>query len=135
MRNNAYIQKKASFCLYIIPPSGCPEIFPGRRQSTPIYTVIPNVSRFFYTLKSDMDLSTTQTIPVGEFVDDNGITCYNFPFMGKNAYGNLYINGIMQQGSLYEIQTNALVIKKTGDLILSGTTIIIETVKLEVWQA
>ncbi len=45
-----------------------------------------------------------------EYTNDNGEPVSEFPNLGQNGYSNLYINGIMQESSLYNVSSGALTI-------------------------
>jgi len=54
-----------------------------------------------------------------------------FEGIGSNGYTNLFINGILQEGSLYRINEQLLTLFLNGDTILARTPIIIENVAFE----
>jgi hypothetical protein len=94
--------------------------------------IIPTVQRFFFIASSDITLTIPQTIPANQFTNDNGDIVTSFPNLDQSSYSNLYINGILQQGSLYLVSTSGLTLQPTGDIIFSGTPIIIETVQFSI---
>jgi hypothetical protein len=91
--------------------------------------IIPTVNRFFFIPTTDLHLNNPQTIPANQFINDSGNPVTSFPDLDHSSYLNLYINGILQEGGLYRLSTDALTIAPTGDSIYAGTSIIIETVQ------
>jgi hypothetical protein len=47
-----------------------------------------------------------------------------------NGYSNLFINGMLQEASLYTLNTTGLAIESTGDTILERTPLAVEIVQL-----
>ncbi|WP_147534298.1 DUF4183 domain-containing protein [Bacillus marasmi] len=90
--------------------------------------ITPAVKRFFYICEEDIDLSVKQLIPANNFTNDQGILVTGFPYKKPNGYNNLFINGLMQQGSIYSISTKGLTINAVSGTIFAGTPIIIEMV-------
>lgn len=90
--------------------------------------ITPVVKRFFFICDEDIDLSVKQLIPANKFTNDQGMSVTGFPFKKPNGYSNLFINGLMQQGSIYSITTKGLTINDVGGTIFVGTPIIIEMV-------
>ncbi|QMV40793.1 DUF4183 domain-containing protein [Cohnella cholangitidis] len=90
--------------------------------------VIPAVRRYFYVADSDIPMNRSRTFTADQFVDDAGDRALRFTLNGQNGYCNLYINAVMQEGQLYSLAPDALTIKPTGQLIRTGTPIILESV-------
>lgn len=92
----------------------------------PSIIILPAAQRFFYKMTSDAE--SQLTIPADDFTNDEGAFITAFAGNGPNSYSNLYINGILQAGSLYMINENNLNISLDNQTIYSGTPIILETV-------
>ncbi|MEZ2661219.1 DUF4183 domain-containing protein [Aneurinibacillus aneurinilyticus] len=69
-------------------------------------------------------------MPATEFTDDSGVPASEFTNFGQSSYSNLYINGILQEGSVYSVNPIALAINPNGSTIFAGEPIILEIVKL-----
>nr|WP_267893114.1 DUF4183 domain-containing protein [Brevibacillus laterosporus] len=67
-----------------------------------------------------------------QFTNDLGNLSTGFIGLGQNSYNNLYINGILQEGSLYVVNPNALIINPKGSTIFLGSPIIVEIVHFTV---
>lgn len=91
--------------------------------------VVPEAARFFYVPGSDIVLTSSVTIPSAQFTDDNGAAASEFPKMGLANYSNLFINGMIQESSLYNISSTGLTISATRDTIYAGTPIALEIVQ------
>nr|WP_150960368.1 DUF4183 domain-containing protein [Aneurinibacillus sp. XH2] len=91
--------------------------------------VVPEAARFFYVPSSDIVLTSSVTIPSAQFTDDNGAAASEFPKMGLANYSNLFINGMIQESSLYNISSTGLTISATRDTIYAGTPIALEIVQ------
>ncbi|WP_152968245.1 DUF4183 domain-containing protein, partial [Aneurinibacillus migulanus] len=70
-----------------------------------------------------------QVILATEFTGDSGGPISEFTNLGQNSYSNLYINGILQEGSIYSVNPNALTINLNGSTIFAGEPIILEIVQ------
>jgi hypothetical protein len=90
-------------------------------------SIIPTVNRYFYIPASNINLTTGATIPSKLFYKDNGNPTTEFIIFSPNGYVNLYINGVMQNGGLYSLNANSLIINPTAGTIRAGTSIIIES--------
>ncbi|MGG2990832.1 DUF4183 domain-containing protein, partial [Paenibacillus macerans] len=90
--------------------------------------VTPTVFRYFYFPPAN--LQGDVTVPASEFTDDQGNPPAAFSGLGSESYANLYINGVMQEGSLYTLSPQALTLLLGQDMILAGTPIIIEIVQI-----
>ncbi|MET3207426.1 UNVERIFIED_CONTAM: hypothetical protein ABIC26_000360 [Paenibacillus sp. PvR008] len=86
--------------------------------------VVPEVQRYFYF--ADSDLTGTVQIPIFQFTNDDGKMVSQLPKLGANSYTNLYINGLLQERSLYQISSNALIIELDGASVIAGTPFIFE---------
>lgn len=91
-------------------------------------SIIPTVKRYFYIPKCDIHLKCGSNIPVNLFINDSGDQTTKFTIFNPNGYVNLYINGVMQEGNLYEVHTKSLTINPTNSTIFACTPIIIESV-------
>jgi hypothetical protein len=99
-----------------------------KKVVTEINCIIPTVKRYFYIPKCDLHLKYGSNISVNLFINDSGDPTAKFTIFSPNGYVNLYINGVMQEGNLYEVHTNYLTIIPTDSTISAGTPIIIESV-------
>ncbi|MNI37950.1 hypothetical protein D3C73_920680 [compost metagenome] len=90
-------------------------------------TIIPKVHQYFYFAPSD--ISSTVDIPANQFSDDNGDSVIEFDAIGANCYTSLYINGVLQEGSLYSINEQSSTLYLDGDTVLAGTPIIFQNVE------
>lgn len=105
---------------YIIPP---PPIAP-----IPITgTIIPSVSRYFYIVTDDIDLTNGFIISANNFYDDNGNFVNDIVVHNPNGYINLFINGVMQEGGIFSVNPSALVLNPNNGTIYKGTPIILES--------
>jgi len=91
-------------------------------------TVIPRSFRFFYSTPTSV--TGTVAIPVTQFTNDTGEAINQFIGMEANSIHNLYINGMMQEGRLFTINRNSLVLQLNEDTILAGTPIILEIIQI-----
>ncbi|WP_412674832.1 DUF4183 domain-containing protein [Aneurinibacillus thermoaerophilus] len=107
-------------------PQGLPGL-QGPPGSPGSVAIIPTVQRYFYITNSD--IQAPEVISATQFTNDNGGPISEFTNLGQNSYSNLYINGILQEGSLYSVSTSALTINPDGSTIFSGTSIILEIVQ------
>jgi hypothetical protein len=92
-------------------------------------TIIPSVDRFFYIPVSDLVLSVPTTIPANLFTDDDGNSVTLFPSVATNGYNSLFINGILQEGSTYSVNPNALIFYPQGNMIYAGSPIILNIIQ------
>ncbi|MGO4275751.1 DUF4183 domain-containing protein, partial [Paenibacillus sp. TAF58] len=91
----------------------------------PEVNIIPTVSRFFYFPISDLVLFAPVTIPANLFTDDDGISIISFPILGINSCNCLFINGILQEGSIYSLNPIALTFSPQDNIIYAGSPIIL----------
>ncbi|MBO0602624.1 DUF4183 domain-containing protein [Sporosarcina sp. E16_3] len=90
-------------------------------------SIIPTVNRYFYIPVSTIDLTNGATIPSNLFYNDDGGLTTEFMIFCPNGHVNLYINGVMQQGGMYRVNTNSLIINPTASKISASTPIVIES--------
>ncbi|QOS82552.1 DUF4183 domain-containing protein [Paenibacillus sp. JNUCC31] len=102
----------------------------GPPGSVPGIEIIPTVNRYFYFPETDLDLSDSVTIPVGEFVNDEGGSAIEFAGLGLTSFSNLYINGIVQPGNSYDVSVDMLFFPSQSGVLFAGTPIIVETIQL-----
>lgn len=95
----------------------------------PSILVLPSVQRFFYKADSDIELDPPLVITADQFTDDDGETPESLTDSGPNSYNSLYINGMIQEGRIYEVSSQALTIHSPGDYIYAGTPIILEVLR------
>ncbi|MUG47559.1 DUF4183 domain-containing protein [Paenibacillus woosongensis] len=103
-----------------------PQGLQGTPGEVPGITILPSDFRYFYFPPEE--LTGTVRIPAAWFTDDNGSLASEFQGMGMNGYSNLYINGVMQERSLYRLTTADLTLILEGDTILAGAPIIVENI-------
>jgi len=65
----------------------------------------PEVEKYFYNLREDERTGDTITIPAAQFTDDEGTVIVGnlTPIATDNGYYLLFINGVLQQSSLYTV--------------------------------
>ncbi|WP_413375559.1 DUF4183 domain-containing protein [Paenibacillus taichungensis] len=102
----------------------------GPPGSIPGIEIIPTVNRYFYFPDTDLNLSDSVTIPVEEFVNDEGGSVSEFAGIGLTSFYNLYINGIVQPGNSYDVSKVMLFFPSQGGVIFAETPIILETIQL-----
>lgn len=68
----------------------------------------PQVEKYFYKLNAGHVSSTAITIPATEFTDDAGNTMTGnlTPVSTNNGYYLLFVNGVLQQSSLFTVGEN-----------------------------
>ncbi|OPG95622.1 hypothetical protein B2I21_26175 [Chryseobacterium mucoviscidosis] len=110
-------------------PAG-PQGEQGPPGSIPGIEIIPTVNRYFYFPDTDLNLSDSVTIPVGEFVNDDGRSVSEFAGIGLTSIYNLYINGILQPGNSYDVSKVMLFFPSQGGVLFAGTPIIVEIIQL-----
>lgn len=84
--------------------------------------------RYFYF--PDSDLQASVVIPVEQFQDDDGNNATQFLGPDPSNYSNLYINGLLQEGQIYEVTADSLMLELGDDTVFAGTPIILEQVKI-----
>lgn len=110
-------------------PAG-PQGVQGPPGSIPGIEIIPTVNRYFYFPDTDLNLSDSVTIPVGEFVNDDGRSVSEFAGIGLTSIYNLYINGILQPGNSYDVSKVMVFFPSQGGVLFAGTPIIVEIIQL-----
>lgn len=99
---------------------------------TPI-SIRPVVKRYFFQVPEDIHLTGEELVlHPHQFADDTGETAVKFMDFGQEGYFNLYVNGVLQEGKLYQASADALKIAATGQSIIKGTPIILESVGFHV---
>ena len=86
----------------------------------------PEVEKYFYELREDERTGDTVAIPDIQFIDDDGnIMTGNLTTVTTgNGYYLLFINGVLQQSSLYTVSVDGSQVVITGaSTILVGTPI------------
>ncbi|MSU01723.1 DUF4183 domain-containing protein [Tissierella pigra] len=65
----------------------------------------PEIDKYFYELREDERTADTVTIPATQFTDDTGnvMTGNLTTATADNGYYMLFINGVLQQSSLYTV--------------------------------
>lgn len=93
--------------------------------------ILPNVQRYFYATDMNIILDSPLVIIANEFTNDAGEIVSSLLNVRLNSYSNLYINGMLQEGRIYSVNSQNLVIHSPGDTILAGTPIILENVSFK----
>lgn len=87
---------------------------------------MPEVKKYFYELVTSDITSGTLTIPATSFVDEQGNVVTSITLAtSDNGYYLLFINGVLQQDSLYTVSANDVVIPNIADDIEDGSPIIL----------
>ncbi|MCP3792941.1 DUF4183 domain-containing protein [Paenibacillus sp. CH40] len=93
--------------------------------------IVPTTERYFYFAPDQIDSSVT--IMADQFSVDGVQKAFQRFNVGSNSYANLYINGMIQESTLYSLTPASLTIRlNEGEAILSGTPIIVEIVRFSV---
>jgi len=93
------------------------------------------VKRYFYLAPDDIRLNGDPLVLYPrQFADDAGEPADKFMDFGQEGYFNLYVNGVLQEGKLYQANSNRLTIAATGHRIIKGTPIILESVGFRAWR-
>ncbi|MBS4209008.1 DUF4183 domain-containing protein [Bacillus sp. FJAT-50079] len=90
--------------------------------------IIPIVKRHFYIPQNTLSLVEGANFPANFFTNDRGEQVDEFTTFSPNGYVNLFINGVMQEGSLYVVGRNFLSIHPVEQSITAGTPIIVESI-------
>jgi len=91
------------------------------------------VKRYFCQAPEDISLTGgSLELRPGQFSDDAGEPAARFADFGRDGYFNLYVNGVLQEGNLFKANADKLTIVATGQRILKGTPIILESVGFRV---
>ncbi|WP_082825244.1 DUF4183 domain-containing protein [Paenibacillus jamilae] len=93
--------------------------------------IVPTAERYFYFTPDPIESSVT--IMADQFSVD-GVQGPSQRFhVGSNSYANLYINGMLQERTLFSLTPSSLMIHLgEGETISSGTPIIVEIVQFSV---
>ncbi len=86
----------------------------------------PEISKYFYELREDERTDDVLTIPAAQFPDDAGnIMTGNLTTVSTdNGYYLLFINGVLQQSSLFTVSTDgSQVVINQASTIPVGTPI------------
>jgi len=73
-------------------------------------------------------MSEPQVLAAERFENDQGEPATEFPDFGRSGYYNLYVNGVLQEGSLYRVDSRSVALAPTGQTIIAGAPIILESV-------
>ncbi|SDI31085.1 DUF4183 domain-containing protein [Alteribacillus bidgolensis] len=104
-----------------LPPSGCPDIYPGRRPAPKPTNVLKTDTSTYYAIAEE-----GQRIYTNEnALNDHGEGVILDP--NEASYYNLFINGVMQPHQIYELSSGFLYLK-SEDLPLKGSPIILQFV-------
>ncbi|AHM67354.1 DUF4183 domain-containing protein [Paenibacillus sp. P2(2022)] len=87
-------------------------------------TITPATTRFFATITAGMIGATETTVPAASFVDDADAPVVALPALTATDSSNYYINGVIQQSSLFTLTTASLVIASVD--ITPGVPVVIE---------
>lgn len=76
----------------------------------------PAVDKYFYELREDERTGGTVTIPATQFTDNNGdiMTGNLTTAAAGNGYYLLFINGVLQQSTLYTVSSDGSQVVITG---------------------
>ena len=86
-------------------------------ESTTTVTTEPSVLNYFYTLDPAHIDEGTLTIPATAFVDDQGDAVTTITLAATdNGYYLLFINGVLQQDSLYTVSANNVVVQDAATI-------------------
>lgn len=87
-------------------------------------TISPTSTRFFATITAGMIGATDTTIPAASFVDDSNNAVTTLPTLAATDTSSYYVNGLVQQSSLFTLSSASLVISSTD--ISVGVPVIVE---------
>lgn len=91
--------------------------------------VRPIIRRYFFVAPADIILTEQAfVIHCEQFVNDYGAAVKKFRDFGRSGYINLYVNGVMQGSSFFQVNSQSLMLAPTGQTIHQGTPIIIESI-------
>jgi len=98
-----------------------------------VTTINPEVLRYFYEFDADDVEDSVLTIEAADFIDDEGNALTTIETVTEEeGYYLLFINGVLQQSELYEVETDGSEITVDDvDTILPGTPIILVVTKFE----
>ncbi len=93
--------------------------------------IVPMAERYFYFTPDPIESSVT--IMADQFSVDGVQGASQRFHVGSNSYANLYINGMLQEKTLFSLTPSSLTIHLgEGETISSGTPIIVEIVQFSV---
>ncbi|MBU9705451.1 DUF4183 domain-containing protein [Paenibacillus sp. AK121] len=93
--------------------------------------IVPRAERYFYFTPDPIESSVT--IMADQFSVDGVQGAFQRFHVGSNSYANLYINGMLQERTLFSLTPSSLTIHLSeGETISSGTPIIVEIVQFSV---
>ncbi len=93
--------------------------------------IVPTAERYFYFTPDPIESSVT--IMADQFSVDGVQGASQRFHVGSNSYANLYINGMLQERTLFSLTPSSLTIHlREGETISSGTPIIVEIVQFSV---
>jgi len=98
----------------------------------PEIRVLPTTLRYFYQTTAEVSLDAPFIITADQFTDDNGNHSFQSLEIGPNSSSTLYINGMIQEGRIYTLTTEALTLYSPGDVLQVGTPILLEILYLTV---
>lgn len=84
----------------------------------------PNLNSLFLNNYSRMIGATNTTIPAASFVDDSNNAVTTLPTLAATDTSSYYVNGLVQQSSLFTLSSASLVISSTD--ISVGVPVIVE---------
>ncbi|MBD2867424.1 DUF4183 domain-containing protein [Paenibacillus arenilitoris] len=87
-------------------------------------TVSPVVTRYYAVLTQGMIGGTETTVPAASFLDDADAPVAALPALTAGNYANVYLNGMLQQGSLSTLTTASLVLDTID--VTAGLPVMIE---------
>lgn len=91
--------------------------------------VRPSIRRYFFVAPANISLTEQSfVLHCEQFVDDYGVAVKKFRDFGRSGYFNLYVNGVMQGSSFFQVNSQKLMLAPTGQTIQQGTPIIIESI-------
>ncbi|KOP69230.1 hypothetical protein AMS62_23365 [Bacillus sp. FJAT-18019] len=108
-----------------------PQGIPGS-VIVPEIRVQPTTLRYFYQLMAEVSLDTPFIITAEQFTDDNGDHSFKSLEVGSKSSSTLYINGMIQEGRIYTLTSEALTLYSPGDVLQLGTPILLEVLYLTV---
>lgn len=93
--------------------------------TTTTVDVDPVVTSYFYEVDDDHRVDNTLVIPANAFVDEDGNQVADIVVLDPdNGYYLLFVNGVLQQSSLYTVTANDVTINDATS-ILEGTPIVL----------
>jgi hypothetical protein len=97
-------------------------------QTTTTVLTKPDVQRLFYNFDPEDVDEGVLTIAPGSFVDDTGSTVSTMPLITTdNGYYMLFINGVLQQETLYTVSETGVEIPDIGDVPEGAPIILVVT--------